>query len=110
MVGKNILKIKNGTFILIFCFLTILFAGCSRDYCEDSPCEWCQSEKTRKVDKEDGGICYVCENCYTHCIYCGKKVTKHYSSVTGNEVFTCDECFEIDMQMMYDNGIRNVEK
>ena len=100
-----ILKIVLSLVLLLGC------SGCAASFNSAEPCEWCQKTKTKEVEKELGGKCYICENCFTHCVYCGNSVANHYSSVTGMEVFVCKECYNIDMQMMIENGVReNMEE
>lgn len=81
--------------ILIFAFW---LSACSKH--DSEPCEWCDTTNTTCIEKEDGGKCYVCDEHSKKCIYCGKKVERHYSSPTGMEVFVCEPCYEEDMELM----------
>lgn len=89
---------KKKINIVLFILCILMISGCGKYY--EEPCEWCDVTKTKCFEKEDGGKCYICDVHSNKCLYCDKKVQKHYSSPTGMEVFVCNDCYEEDMELM----------
>ena len=55
---------------------------------------YCNHSPSKEYKKSDGTSVYVCEDCSSECMICGReKATKHYESLLGI-VFVCDDCYK----------------
>ena len=60
----------------------------------NEPCEYCHHSPSKKYKKSDGTPFYVCEECSSTCMICGReKAKKHYESLLGI-IFVCDDCYK----------------
>lgn len=56
--------------------------------CGDTPAKGYKNTVTGEKE-------YYCGDCTSECMWCqGRKATKHYTSIGGQLMFVCDECYE----------------
>ncbi|HIT34840.1 MAG TPA: hypothetical protein IAC31_09515 [Candidatus Faecousia intestinigallinarum] len=71
----------------------LLVAICLSACSSKEPCAWCDKSPTKAYRTSSGDTVYVCKDCSSTCIFCGKPATKHYTSLLG-EMFVCGDCYE----------------
>lgn len=79
---------KIASIFLVSLLAISMLTACSSTV--DEPCMYCSHSPSKEYEKSDGTSVYVCEDCSSECMICGReKATKHYESLLGI-VFVCD--------------------
>lgn len=89
---------KNRTCLVAILVLAAICTACSDGgYTSREHCDYCGQTPTKAFATSDGGTSYICEKHSTTCVACGGKkgkVTRHFTSGLGIEIFVCEKCYE----------------
>ena len=82
---------KFLTILTIISFMIVTMTACGGTV--DEPCEYCSQSPSVEYTRSDGTSIYVCNDCSSECMLCGREATQEYDSMLGF-LFLCDDCYD----------------
>lgn len=65
---------------------------------DEHKCDYCGKKPVAafhdRSDKDKNNTAFVCENCATKCMFCGKESKYYYKNGLNGVVFVCEKCYK----------------
>lgn len=83
--------------LMVFMVAMFSFAACGK-FDSNVPCDWCGDTPTKTYVAKNPSVAgeeyHICKKDTETCMNCGNnKATKHYESLLGFPMSTCDDCY-----------------